>query len=217
MSDEDGDASVQRLAEEFATVLTELVHATVGPESAPFVAVPVAGAGQAWVRQEPATGIQLALAGDSRIVVQARFVGRLNRSGKHLRIRKSVFAVSYAGASGEPLFRYEYDDAMTRHLPHAHLQVSRSQNLTALSAVAGDGTRIARQREAKIDQGRRVYRSEDLHFPMGGDRFRPALEDVLQFLIEQLGVKAVPEYKRAIQTSRRTWRARQLASGLPHG
>lgn len=72
------DRKVRRLAEEFATELTQLVHATVGPGAAPFVAVPVAGRGQVWVRQEPATGIRLPLSDAAVLVVQARFVGRFS-------------------------------------------------------------------------------------------------------------------------------------------
>lgn len=211
---EDDDRRVRRLAEEFATELTQLVHATVGPEAAPFVAMPVSGRRQVWIRQEPATGIQLPLADDSVLVILARFVGRLSASKQHLRIRKSAFEVSYADADGEPMFRYEYDATMTRRFPRAHLQVHESQNLAALAAVSGDGTRIARQRAARVDRGKRVFRAEDLHFPLGGDRFRPALEDILQFLIEQLGVRAVEGYHDAINAGRRLWRHRQLAAAV---
>lgn len=208
------DREVRRLAEEFATELTQLVHATVGPGAAPFVAVPVSGRAQVWVRQEPATGIQLPLADGAPLIIQARFVGRLSDAKQHLRIRKSTFEVLYGAVQGEPMFRYEYDETMTHRLPRAHLHVHENQNLAALAAVSGEGTRIARQRAARVDRGKRIFRAEDLHFPLGGDRFRPALEDLLQFLIEQLGVVAVPGFQEAIRTGRRSWRERQLASAV---
>ena len=178
------------------------------------MAVPVSGTGQARIRQEPAEGIPLQLASDSQLVVQAHFIARLSESGEHLGVRKSAFSVSYAGAHGEPLFRYEYDESMTPALPRAHLQIGKVQNFAALSALSDGSSRIARQREAKIDRGKRFHRSEDLHFPLGGDRFRPALEDVLQFLITQLGVRAEEHWRDAVRESRRTWRGRQLASAV---
>src|SRR5699024_11564477 len=87
-------------------------------------------------------------------------------------------------------------------------------NFAALSRRSDGSSRIARQREAKSDRGKRLHRSEDLHFPLGGDRFRPALEDVLQFLITQLGVRAEEHWRDAVRESRRTWRGRQLASAV---
>src|SRR5699024_12000607 len=73
---------------------------------------------------------------------------------------------------------------------------------------------IARERAEKLGRGKRFHRSGDLHFPLGGARFRPALEDVLQFLIAQLGVRAEEHWRDAARESRRTWRGRQLASAV---
>lgn len=49
-----------------------------------------------------------------------------------------------------------------------------------------------------------------LHIPVGGARFRPCLEDVLQFAIDDLGVDALGGARRVLDVSRYEWRVRQL-------
>jgi hypothetical protein len=38
----------------------------------------------------------------------------------------------------------------------------------------------------------------DLHFPVGGSRFRPSLEDVLDMLVRELGVDHEPGWRDAL-------------------
>lgn len=51
-----------------------------------------------------------------------------------------------------------------------------------------------------------------LHFPVGGDRFRPGLEDVLQMAIYEFGIDAQPQWQQAIEQSRAEYRTRQISA-----
>lgn len=80
--------------------------------------------------------------------------------------------------------------------------------------VSSDRSRRARQRSKRVDRGH-VLRQEDLHFPLGGDRFRPALEDVLQVLVVELGVEpATKEWRQVLEEARERWRHTQLRAAV---
>jgi hypothetical protein len=52
---------------------------------------------------------------------------------------------------------------------------------------------------AHLRDSSRVAKPHDfscLHFPLGGERFRPCMEDVIQFLVHDCGVDALPGWKR---------------------
>ena len=57
-----------------------------------------------------------------------------------------------------------------------------------------------------------------MHFPVGGRRFRPPLEDFLVFLVEECGFDARPGWRTAVAESRARWQsmqARLLAHDRP--
>ena len=53
-----------------------------------------------------------------------------------------------------------------------------------------------------------------LHFPVGGERFRPCFEDFLHFLVEECGVDRVDGWVDVIREGREQWRRRQLRSTI---
>ncbi|NMO88209.1 hypothetical protein [Actinomycetospora sp. TBRC 11914] len=52
----------------------------------------------------------------------------------------------------------------------------------------------------------------ELHLPLGGPRFRPCLEDVLEMLVNEFGVECTPEGLTALRDAREQWRGVQLAT-----
>ncbi|KJL37751.1 hypothetical protein RS81_03509 [Microbacterium terrae] len=50
----------------------------------------------------------------------------------------------------------------------------------------------------------------ELHFPVGGERFRPSVEDVVEFLIRQCGVDHVSGWEEHIYEGRELWRRMQF-------
>jgi hypothetical protein len=97
-------------------------------------------------------------------------------------------------------------------VPSAHIQFhGEHPELEKVMRDCGDSTERAKARK----RGRRAVRLHALHFPIGGPRFRPALEDVLEMLIEEFGVKpvgSVAAARKALTDAREDWRRTQVAT-----
>lgn len=97
-----------------------------------------------------------------------------------------------------PVIRLEYDrTAVTKPAAHVHFH-AESAELAWAYGTAGEP----------------LPRFHELHFPMGGRRFRPTLEDFLLFLDrERLFTNwATPEWKSIVEASRAGWEALQARS-----
>lgn len=75
-------------------------------------------------------------------------------------------------------------------------------------ARSGEGTRRAKERRNSDE----VPRLDELHFPLGGHRFRPCLEDVLEMLVEEFGVDCNLEGRETLRKGREHWRRRQVGT-----
>jgi hypothetical protein len=60
----------------------------------------------------------------------------------------------------------------------------------------------------------KVPRLAEYHFPTGGHRFRPCVEDVFEMLITQFRVDALPDWQEAVAEGRKEWRDKQLMSAV---
>ena len=85
---------------------------------------------------------------------------------------------------------------LTRRVPRG-----RCPGFRLAFADSGDARR-ARARRKSGNEGR----PGDLHFPIGGHRFRPCLEDVLQMLIEEFGVDVPAGWRENLMEGRGMWR-----------
>lgn len=202
---EPGDLEFQ--ATQFAAELTETVSA-IAPKCHPFKALAVKGGLRFAVRQDPADGIPLSVNNEPLIHLKVEYWCCLDGVGKHMAIEKSKIAV-YAGPA-EPLFRYEYvRDA--QQIPAAHLQLHAHRDaFTALMVRAGKGTK----RGARRADSTRVQAISELHFPVGGHRFRPSLEDILEMLIDEFGVDDAATAKAALAEGRMQWRRTQTKAAV---
>ena len=70
-------------------------------------------------------------------------------------------------------------------MPAAHIHVHAHRD--GLSHALGKTGSKTKRGKARAE-AREVPRMADLHFPVGGHRFRPCLEDVLEMLVTELGV-----------------------------
>lgn len=127
----------------------------------------------------------------------------LDRAGKYLKTCGSKITV-WSKIDRTPLVRLEYDARMRHGAPISHWQIHAERG--AMSHLLG------RAHAADPIQVSRPHDFSSLHFPLGGERFRPCLEDMVQFLIEDCGVDATPGWKEAIETGREKWRRIQLRS-----
>lgn len=204
--------SLETQATRFAEGLSATMRAVVGAHCPPFQVLAVADSFT--VSQVPAEGIVLTRSGDPLVTLVTEYRCSWDRRTTFLKVHWSRIA-PYPGvdAGGEPLFRYEYERKKAHSLPDAHLHVhedpGHESQLTNLLRNAGSGTRRARRRRKGYSDTRK-----DLHFPLGGDRFRPTLEDVLQTLIEELGVDAEPGWNERLADAREDWRRTQIRAAV---
>lgn len=67
---------------------------------------------------------------------------------------------------------------------------------------AGKATKRGSRRASDTN----VPAMSELHFPVGGHRFRPSLEDILEMLIDEFGIDHHREARSALQAGREAWR-----------
>lgn len=127
-----------------------------------------------------------------------------DRARMFLKTSRSKIAVT-AILDKAPLFRLEYSADSTR-APIAHWHVHAERG--AMSYML---TRANQQSPRRISK---PHDFSSLHFPVGGERFRPCLEDVVQFLIEEMGIDCLPGWRLAVESGRETWRRMQLRAAV---
>lgn len=108
---------------------------------------------------------------------------------------------AYSVLDRQPLFRMDYRADM-QSAPVAHWQFHAERGaMTHLLSMA------QAHRPKSVESPHMLSR---LHFPIGGERFRPCIEDLIQFVIEECGVDAVPGWDEVVQAGRERWRRIQL-------
>lgn len=108
----------------------------------------------------------------------------------------------FAFQDREALFRYEFVRDMRSLIPCAHLHIHGHRDALA-DTMKRAGRRTARSKRRAVGAPPRM---NELHFPLGGARFRPPLEDVLQMLVEEFGVDAVDGWSKHLEQGREHWR-----------
>lgn len=201
--------SLEAQASSFAEDLTATVRALV-PDVSPFRArvLESSTVTRFTVRQEPDTGIPLLVAGQPLLTLKVKYECALDGVDQYLAINESTFHV-FPGdkAAGEPLLRYHYRRTGSGDVPSAHLHVHAHRDATThVMDGAGAATRRGKQRAKSTD----VPRMHELHFPLGGHRFRPCLEDLLEMLVTEFGVDSTPMAISSLRTGREVWRRKQL-------
>ncbi|WP_426563943.1 hypothetical protein ACPPVT_21530 [Angustibacter sp. McL0619] len=204
-------ATLEQQAQQFAADLTDTVKQLV-PDCSPFHARTLtdSAAVKMAVRQEPDTGIPLMVSGEPLLTLKVSYSCCLDGHQRYLAVDESKVAV-YAGAKAqrEPLFRYEYVRRTAPDLPSAHLQLHAHRDaFTRVMGRAGESTPRGRRR-ARADA---VPQLNELHFPLGGHRFRPCLEDVMEMLVTEFGVDSTAGQLRQLAVGRERWRRKQLRS-----
>lgn len=114
----------------------------------------------------------------------------LDESGRYLSVQSSTFGLCVKKSTRRQPIRVEYDRDARRKQP-AHLQIDgASTSLGAAYALAGGELKAVQK----------------LHFPLGRRRFRPSLEDFIEFLIQEgLVTDPHPTWRDAIRDGRKHW------------
>ncbi|AYY11516.1 hypothetical protein EF847_01040 [Actinobacteria bacterium YIM 96077] len=97
------------------------------------------------------------------------------------------------------LCHYDYERGKDTY-PEAHLQVY--------------GTSPALKSMTKASGVRRVAGLEKLHFPVGGRRYRPTLEDIVEFLIVEKFATGRDGWEQVVQENRDRFLEIQLRAAI---
>lgn len=139
---------------------------------------------------EKSGGIPLFANGERLAWLRLDYLCRLNSSAEFLAIDKSKTWV-VAEVDTTPIFRFEYLYDAER-IPHSHIQVHAERG--ALSHLL---SRTGHKKPHSLTA---------LHLPTGGARFRPGLEDVIQFLVADCLFDCLPGWWDAVSRERGEWR-----------
>jgi hypothetical protein len=112
-----------------------------------------------------------------------------------LTVTSSYWGLAFGSRGEDVLLSYDYERDKDRYA-EAHLQVrARHERYEQFAAELGRRDRLGR-----------------LHLPVGGRRFRPALEDVLEFLIVERLVEPKAGWEMTLDRTRTAYRSRQIAA-----
>lgn len=180
--------SLEVQALDFANELADLLVAVL--PGAPHALAEVA-ADRVVVRPEAPVPVHIRGVRLATLEIHIRCV--LDHRGEWLAVESSSFKLSL-DADRTPLFRFEFVRAMNVR-PSAHLQIHAQRGaLSHLLSRAGHPA---------------PHEMAELHLPLGGARYRPCVEDVLQFLATECHVDVIPEWEHAVRDGRARWRSRQ--------
>lgn len=205
------DDLLVRECERFGQTLQTIIDGTVGPGAAAFELVVDSGS-ECRIGPGPLFGgdgqfpfrdIPLVRRCDSpdqpTVFLRVSFTCELDAEGEHMAVKKSTFGLFLkvlAKKKPRPLVRVEYERDQTPDTPNAHVHLHAvSQELGWLRGGAGQPFK----------------EMQDLHFPVGGRRFRPTVEEFLFFLHrEELFTDwAVEGWRTNLKASQGDWEERQ--------
>jgi hypothetical protein len=199
-------ADLPRDARQFAGELSEILNATAC-DCIRIKAVVSKTAASAWIGYQPDSrqlvgtrGIPLALGRRApRCWLDLSFVMGTDQFGQHLMVLTSYLGL-YADADlTQVLVHYDYERDKADGYPDAHLQIpARSPHWAAV---------LARCPDSKDEL-------EHLHLPTGGRRFRPTVEDIIEFVIIEKLADARPDWREALKKSRDVFLERQLRAAV---
>lgn len=159
-------------------------------------------------------GIALKVNGEHVLDLEISYELEMGKRSGFLKVISSRFLIRAEGESA-PVASFDFDEGYSESLPAAHINLhTESHAVQRALELAGNRGRPARRRKKGHGVGGHG-KAGDLHYPVGGVRFRPCLEDVLQMLLIELDLDRVDtNWRSALKAGRRTWRDRQLASAI---
>lgn len=158
--------------------------------------------------------IQLSVNSTPLLRLDLRYHLEISSEGDYVRIERSTFQVRGMIKRTGPFFRYDFETRPgSAAIPTAHLNVygHRDDLLHAMYVSNKSRSRPANKKDLDPKEPRGLHM---LHFPIGGARFRPCLEDVLEFVIREFGIDTAPGWQEVINAGRAEWRRIQLASAV---
>lgn len=147
----------------------------------------------------PGRGVPLAIGrARPRCFLHVMHTLALDAQQRYLTVTTSTYGLHLEADLSGPVFHYDYEREASTPYPEAHVQVlGRSEALEEL------GRRIAS--ELALDR---------LHFPVGGRRYRPSLEDIVEFLVVEGLAEAKGGWREAVGRHRAEYHRLQLRAAV---
>lgn len=166
------------------------------------------------VKQSEPEGLVLCVEGRELLRLIVSYKCSWNSAAEYLGIMASTFELRFRGET-EPLYRFDYVRDSGANIPAAHINVHAHRDEIVMAMVATGKKGRGRSRIKQLDQPEgRVPRLSQIHFPVGGHRFRPCLEDVLEMVILEFGIDVKEGYRSAIAKGREQFRRIQLRAAV---
>lgn len=207
-------SSLEEQASDFAESLTRTVR-LVSPDAPPFV-VQVS---QRRSEQRANIGTQkvgdrsqsipLTVDGTHLLDLTVAYQCSMSPAHSYMRVEQSHVHLRPHQGSKEHLARLEFLREPRSPVPCSHLHVHAHRDAWAFM-MARDGVGSDRREVRRRGADNEVPQLSDIHFPLGGSRMRPILEDFLELLIHELGIDHADDALAHFQQSRAAWRVQQL-------
>ena len=192
MSQPPGD--LQQQVEEFGQETAGLLSAAL--PRLPVPPIEILRRETRYVIRHNGKGLPLYVQGDELAKLDLSVACQLDSVGRYLAVERSSFGL-IASLDKTPVLRMDFRRDMNK-APAAHIQVHAHRGaLSHLLSQAGHQT---------------PHDMSALHIPVGGARFRPCLEDFIQFLIAECKFDSLTGWQQCVRDGRERWRRRQAAA-----
>jgi hypothetical protein len=192
MNESPGD--LQQQVEEFGRETAGLLSAAL--PALPTPPIEILRHEARYVIRPTGKGLPLYVKGDELAKLELSVACQLDSVGRYLAVERSSFGL-LATLDRTPVLRIDYRRDM-HTAPAAHIQVHAHRGaLSHLLSRAGHAF---------------PHDMSALHIPVGGARFRPCLEDFIQFLIAECKFDSLPGWQHCVEAGRERWRRRQAAA-----
>jgi hypothetical protein len=196
---------LETLAREFAGDISELLNRTITDGirfstvlREPTLCIAAVGIGKRDLRPEPIP-VTVGRKKPPSAFLFVAYVLEMDAEGKYLTVNQSQIGLYATREPRSMVFHYDYNRMPANEYPSAHFQVA-GKSASLSTVVSG---RSAASKSLR-----------DLHFPLGGRRFRPTVEDVVEFLIVEELADAKPGWELAVEERLEAWKEIQIRAAV---
>ena len=172
----------------------------------------LSGSAQMVISSEHEGGIPLLIEDKPRLQLQVDYYLIVSPNSTRATVVRSTFLVRPYGI-GRPLFSVDYVRDAHSNTPAAHYNFHFEHGPVEQELLTAGAVRRGKLHRRAAEGGKGA-RLADLHFPVGGHRFRPCLEDVIEMLWIEFGIDVKQTAKAAINEGRETWRSMQAKAAV---
>lgn len=207
------DASLVREIEEFAETTNRALSTAAGQSRH----VRVDRAPHSLSIRTLERGIILRAQGQPVMRLSVRYVCQWSQARRYMAIQKSSVSILPVAEedlapeeledftpTNEPLVRFDYERE-PNSVPASHLNIHSHH--PGLAWIMSRG-------HPKSRSARKAPQTDGLHFPTGGHRFRPCLEDIIEALVHDFGLDIAEDGHQILREQRQEFRQRQLAAAV---